>query len=426
MLQTHKRMIAVLAACLTWGAFSLPVDATVGANPALGQDVSATLTSKHGNVFKRSFRDWNREQWGDPETAQVSDELKEGMQIGTGNESWAEVTWPNVKTRAWSNTVFAVAPNKRLVYLTGGEMLFRLDKNRKDKEDYFIWTKVLQARIRGTTVLVQAKGPVTRFTVLEGVVEIKNRLDNSRATLKPGAVYEIKGYSITNRTPLPALNNAEGSTSADPSTQSPLSAPKKFDGSINDVAYDEANYLPLFQDKFATTNLYAANSEALLNHPLLTAGGTIDSLPLIQAQQKELPGYSKFLPIKMADSARLTKVVSSSVLPVAVPSKADYFVGQSVGSDIKLPATAYGDLPPKGVVLNPSSTVATQRTIVPSAAIAPKTVMPPIPGLMLPVPDDSAPAKVFDEAPTPLPEVRYSAPADGKPSLDSPTLGDAS
>jgi hypothetical protein len=403
MLHMHKRILAVLAACVTSGAMSLPESsATTAPNPAIGQDITATLTAKHGNVFKRAFRDWNREQWGEPETADVSDQLREGMQLGTGNESWAEVTWPNVKTRAWANTVFAVAPNKRLVYLTGGEMLFRLDKNRKDKDDYYIWTKVLQARIRGTTVLVQAKGPVTRFTVMEGTVEITNRLDKSRAILKPGAVYEIKGYN------LPQSNDTYKPT--------PLATPKDFDNSIQDITYDAKNYLPLYQDKFAITNLFAANSNALTSHPLLTVNGTIDSMSLIQEQQKDLPGYNRLLPIKLADLAHLNKVVFASVEPTAVPSKADYFIGQSVGKGIKLPAAAYNQVPPKGMVLNPSS-APTERNVMPAAAIAPKPVMPPrIPGLLLDVPStqqETSAAKVFDEDPTPLPTTPFGSPAKG-------------
>lgn len=418
--QLHKRIVALTASCLTLGLLVAPTPAKA-ANPALGSEVVATLTAKHGTVFKRAFRDWNREQWGDPESAEVSDQLREGMQIGTGNESWAEVTWPNVKTRAWANTVFAVAPNKRLVYLTGGEMLFRLDKNRKDKDDYYIWTKVLQARIRGTTVLVQAKGPVTRFTVMEGIVEVKNRLDNSRSVLRPGVVYEIKGYNMTNRAPLPSVgggssgNNNAGTGQTEPYTPTPLAVPKNFDGSIKDVAYDSQNFLPVFQDKFSTTNVYAANSNALLNHPLVTGAknkndeiAAIDSMALIQDAQRELPGYNKVLPIKLADTARLNKVIFSNVEPVAVPSKADYFVGQSVGKGLKMPAAAYGDLPPKGVVLNPSL-AAEKSAPPPTTAVVPKMPAMVLPtGLLLPVPDDTSKATVFEEDPTPQPQVNFN------------------
>src|SRR5581483_5683583 len=142
MLYQHK-LSALMATVMMCSSLSLPL---ANAQPGVGVPTMATLTAKHGEVFKRDFKDWNREEWGEPESANVTDQLREGMQIGTGTDSWAEVTWPSVKTRAWANTVFAVAPAKRLVYLTGGEMLFRLDKNRKDKDPYYIWTKVLQAR----------------------------------------------------------------------------------------------------------------------------------------------------------------------------------------------------------------------------------------------------------------------------------------
>lgn len=408
MLHLQKRILAVLAACVTSASMLTPaVQAAITPSPASARDVSAVLTAKKGTVFKREFRDWNREEWGEPAPAEVSDQLREGMQIGTGNESWAEVQWPNVKTRAWANTVFAVAPNKRLVYLTGGEMLFRLDKHRKDKDDYYIWTKVLQARIRGTTVLVQAKGQITRFTVMEGTVELTNRLDKSRVMLQPGAVWEIKGYGQPTST-----NKTDKTEQYKPA---PLAVPKKLDSSITEVTYDATNYLPVFQDKYAASNVYASNREALLNHPLLTVGEPIDSLPLIQDAQKDLPGFNKMLPIKLADQPRLTKVISSAVNLIAVPSKANYFVGQSIGHDIKLPAMV-GDLQPDGLVMNPA-TLNSQRTASPTAALPPRTALPPV--LLAPVyeaPNGSEDgtkgkdsATVFDEEPQPLPSVPLGA-----------------
>ncbi|MBX9771422.1 MAG: FecR family protein, partial [Candidatus Obscuribacterales bacterium] len=162
------------------------------AAPVSSSAISARVAETHGTVFKRGFVDWEKEEWADPEPARAGDDLSEGMQVGTGDKSWAEVTWPTVTTRAWANSVFAVAPNQRLVYLLGGQMLFNLDKHRKDKKDFFVWTKVLQARIRGTTVMVQCTNAVSRITVLEGVVEVMNRLDKSVVKIGPGVVYEIK------------------------------------------------------------------------------------------------------------------------------------------------------------------------------------------------------------------------------------------
>ena len=165
------------------------------ADPAAAE--AAKLTEAHGETFKRGFVDWTKETWGEPEPAKKGDRLHEGMQLGTGKKSWAQVSWPHVTTRAWADSVFAVAPNQRLVFLMNGEMLFNLSKHRKDKRDFIVWTKVLQARIRGTTVLVQSIGNRSRLTVLEGTVDAMNRLDRSVVRLTPGVIYEIETPSAT-------------------------------------------------------------------------------------------------------------------------------------------------------------------------------------------------------------------------------------
>lgn len=433
MLHLQKRITAVVAAWLLNGSVIAP-DAfamTANSNPLVTNDVVATVTAQKGTVFKRDFTDWTKQAWGDPEPAKVSDKLHEGMQVGTGNDSWAEISWPNVKTRAWANTVFAVAPSKRLVYLTGGEMLFRLDKHRKDKDQpYYIWTKVLQARIRGTTVLVQAKGAVTRFTVMEGTVDVFNRLDHSLVTVKPGVVYEVKGYDFNKSGALPQIHGAPssggpattggGSSDSGSYHPTPVSPPKSFDpAAIRDITYDPASCTPLFQDKYATTNMYVANKDALINHPLLSVGEPIDSLPLIQAEQQDLPGYNALLPIRLADATRLNKVLSKSTDIKAVPSVCDYFVGQSVGKVVHLPATATVDLPPKGMVLNPANVAASAATAT-TALNAHAPMFAPAPIKMMDVPGeakssngiDKVPAAtVFDEDYVPSPTVEFGTPA---------------
>lgn len=158
----------------------------------LAEDHYAVLTEAHNRVYKRDFVDWSKEIWGDPLPAKKGEMLREGMQVGTANKSWAEITWPSVTTRAWENSVVAISPGKRLVYLLNGEMLFQLDKNRKDKGDTVIWTRVLQLRLHGTSVLVQAMTDFTRVAVLEGEIDVTNRYDNSVISLKPGAVYEVR------------------------------------------------------------------------------------------------------------------------------------------------------------------------------------------------------------------------------------------
>lgn len=315
-------MLSLLLSCPLAGA----------AAPSCSTAISARVSETHGTVFKRGFVDWEKEQWSDPEPARTGDNLAEGMQVGTGDKSWAEVTWPNVTTRAWANSVFAVAPNQRLVYLLGGQMLFNLDKHRKDKKDFFVWTKVLQARIRGTTVMVQCTNEVSRITVLEGVVEVMNRLDRSVIKVNPGVVYEIR----TPGTQLPPnISQAPSTEKASPQTTIAEDIVETTDETVNDQiplrladqplpkiaenlkdaafhdelgAIENASYdggvkvkpkfllsdfeeitapgqapIVAFVDNQADTKLYPANAGGLLRHPLVNGFGTrLPSLALVQ------------------------------------------------------------------------------------------------------------------------------------------------
>lgn len=395
----HKKLTALLAACMFANSFASSAFALTSSNPVLTTDVTAKVTSHHGVVFKRDFVDFVKQTYGDPIPVADQDKLREGMQIGTGNDSWAEVQWANVRTRAWSNTLFAVAPNKRLVYLAGGEMLFRLDKHRPDKnQPYYIWTKVLQARIRGTTVLVQAKANTTRFTVMEGFVDIWNRLDHSHVTLSPGVVYEVKGFDMSKQVPLPDLKSSKSTaepadkTSSDtgngvaPYKPSPLFVPNTEDKTVQDVTYDSKTFMPLFQSKYEQTNVYASNSHALQNHALVTGlNGPIDSIDLISAAQRELPGFNSIVPIKTADSARLERIVYKNLQVKGVPTNADWYVGKSfVG---KISQLSFVDLQPKGVIFNPTTqlqTAVAPRTpsIAPMSAVLPYGGIIPLNGIM--------------------------------------------
>jgi hypothetical protein len=155
-------------------------------------DSGAILTEVHNQVSKRSFVDWTRHIWGEPCQGKLGDLLPEGTQLGTGDRSWAQISWPRITTRIWEDSVVAIAPNKKIVYLLNGEMLFILDKNHKVSENIEIWTKLLQARVHGTTILVQSTSDFCRVAVLEGNLDVTNRLDNSVVHLEPGVVYEVR------------------------------------------------------------------------------------------------------------------------------------------------------------------------------------------------------------------------------------------
>lgn len=314
------------------------------ATPASSSAISARVAETHGTVYKRGFVDWEKDEWADPEPAKPGDNLSEGMQVGTGDKSWAEVTWPTVTTRAWANSVFAVAPNQRLVYLLGGQMLFNLDKHRKDKKDFFVWTKVLQARIRGTTVMVQATKDVSRITVLEGVVEVMNRLDRSLIKLSPGAVYEIRTPGTNALPPISqapqaekpvaeaVVNSQEDIVETTDETANehiplkldkPLSRMPDISNNLKDAVFHEslepaienASYdggikekpqllltdlheiatpggepIMVFADPKAETRLYPADARGLLTHPLVQGFNVrLPSLALVQNSLNNLP-----------------------------------------------------------------------------------------------------------------------------------------
>ena len=162
-------------------------------NPAnLTGDTGAILTDVHNKVDKRQKIDWERQVWGDIEPGKLGDLLSEGTQVGTGNRSWAQISWPQVTTRIWEESVIAIAPNKRIVHLLDGEMLFNLDKNHKVGDKCEVWTKLLSARVHGTTFIVQSTADFSRVTVLEGNLDVTNRLDKSVVNIGPGVVYEVR------------------------------------------------------------------------------------------------------------------------------------------------------------------------------------------------------------------------------------------
>lgn len=328
------------------------------ATPSSSSAISAKVSETHGTVFKRGFVDWEKEEWADPEPAKSGDNLDEGMQVGTGDKSWAEVTWPTVTTRAWANSVFAVAPNQRLVYLLGGQMLFNLDKHRKDKKDFFVWTKVLQARIRGTTVMVQCTPEVSRITVLEGVAEVMNRLDRSVVKVNPGAVYEIRTPGTAPLPPNVSQAPATENTAPTPNTiaedivettdesvndQVPLKLTDKplsqlpeiaqtmkdavfhdgyeaienasYDGGrkvrpklvltdLHDMAMSSEAPILVFANGKSETRLYPANAHGLLTHPLVQ--GFNIRLPSLALVQTSLNNLHPLLPPPNLPSPNLT------------------------------------------------------------------------------------------------------------------------
>lgn len=297
--------------------------------PAFSKD-EVRLTEAQGSVYKRGFVDWEREVWSDPEPAHQGDMLHEGMQLGTGAHSSAQVTWPKVTTRVWSNSVYAIAPNQRLVYLLGGEMLYQLDKKRKRKSQYYVWTKLIQARMRGTTVLFQSSGNTTRMTVLEGCAEVLNRLDRSVIRVKPGVVIEVTEKQAPGSLPRGGASTSGSEKESEPPSITTGAALRVFDTALS------------------TTSLYRADSASLLGSPLI--GNFASPLKSLALVHEALGGLGNSGIRSLASVAEI----------VAVPGKLSYELGPQIGTAIPLSPALIAEFPPQGItsvapVVAPSS-----------------------------------------------------------------------
>ena len=280
---------------------------------------SAQLSEAHGFVYKRGFQDWQKDQWDDPVPAVRGDILTEGMQIGTGTQSWAQLTWPNITARAWSNSVYAIAPTRRLVYLTGGEMLYHLDKHRKDKDPYYVWTNLLQARIRGTTVLFQCTKNVSRITVLEGVITVLNRRDHSVVELMPGAVYEVRDRTAP-------TSNREAQ-------------------SLTPVTVLDQKPAELFSTRDTVTSISQIDPQAVLSHPLLkTFDSRLSSIPLIN---QSMTTMQSLLKAAIATEGGVLKLLAGSVNVVSLPKTIAYELTPFAVENVSLPIAMMQLFPPK-------------------------------------------------------------------------------
>lgn len=322
------------------------------------KNTAAKITEAHGDVYKRGFVDWEKEVWGEPAKAGKGDVLMEGTQVGTGDKSWAQLTWSYITARAWANSVYAIAPNQRLVYLMGGEMLYHLDKNRKDKSDYFVWTKLIQARLRGTTVLFQCHDDTTRITVLEGVVDILNRRDKSVIRLEPGVVYEVK-----------ELNKQANASDISSSVVNATSQ------GLTPITLGHIPPVNVFETKNTVTSLYVASPQSLLSHPLVSSlESPLTSLPLVGTTLNSLlPTVNNLLDtttglLKDGALPLLSQALSSESKILAVPTTLSYNVGSLAGTAFSLPQSVTF-FPPKGVIGQAANTAALPGLIGPAGTI---------------------------------------------------------
>lgn len=311
-----RKMLLVL---LTMVLSQFPANAAPSSTMA---STDAKLTEAHGSVYKRDFIDWTRESLAVPEPASVGDVLHEGMQLGTRQKSWAQICWKHLTTRAWENSIYAIAPNQRLVYLVSGEMLYQLDKNRKDKSAYFVWTNLLQARIRGTTVLFQATKNVSRITVLEGTVEVLNKVDKSTVTLKPGVVYEI------------ATNDGVTTSSTT---------------SLTNVTSAASPMVPIFSTSKTRASISAVDPMSVLNHPLIRDFDTpLASLPSVQDAMTNVQSLLDVAGDHVGGA--VTGLLHDTFEIMSAPKTLSYSLGADVRAVANVAPGAFDFFSPVGVV----------------------------------------------------------------------------
>lgn len=338
---------------------------------------AVTLTEVHGNVFKRGFIDFIKQIFGNPIPAKMHDKLHDGTQVGTGQDSWAQLTWPEVVARTWANTVVQIMPNKRIVYLADGEMLFRLKKDSDTSSDYSIWTKVLQTRVRGTSLILQRTPNVTRLTVLEGHVEAKNLIDQSEVQLGPGAVYEVRTpfekpkEQSTETTPQKQKEPLPWDENFQPITPRRLvigESPDKTTDWVEDaktmrvpekdlaMPIDE---IDLFKTPASQSCLKVADAEALSEHPLLKDfSEKLDSTPMIDDAFKKLPNicFRDRLPKVANPLAERNRLLLKEASVSCGPAGSNVKVGRDLGYQFSLPSpVAAGETPEKLPIVRTST-----------------------------------------------------------------------
>ncbi|MGH8165502.1 MAG: FecR domain-containing protein, partial [Rhodanobacteraceae bacterium] len=106
-----------------------------------------------------------------PRPAAVSDEVKNGTAVRTGNDSRAELTFTDqTLTRLGANTIFSFNEGTRNLQLSSGAMLLRVPKNDGGAK---IKTAAVTAAITGTTIMLEYHPDAyIKFIVLEGTGRI--------------------------------------------------------------------------------------------------------------------------------------------------------------------------------------------------------------------------------------------------------------
>lgn len=326
-----------------------------------------------GNVTKSEPTDATRTAYGSFVPCKVGDQLPEATLVQTAAKSTAEIKWQaNGKDagtiRLWAGSVATINSKTRLVYLQKGEL--RLNKVR-GVSDQWVETKLLQARIHGTTVRVWSEGDIDKIVVMEtdhkSGVEIKNKVNGSKFNLQPGIVLEVRGV-------LPTSMLA-------PASKNVCLKPEK--GEL------------IFRDDKTETVVYTANSKAILEDPLLVGFDGLppmDSLDLVKRDMKEVPSSDNIIGNVVENAfnmGRPDKLITKAFSISSVPTKTRYYVGPNIGQgkSIDLPSLAYTDFHPAGRIADTSYSQAHVVANAGHPVITPVQVVRPLHELGIPATD---------------------------------------
>lgn len=346
------------------GTTASPASARLGTGPImvpLGDPLAtAAATTVNGHVMKTLLSGQNKLSL--PTPCHVGDVLPDGSVVQTGKEtsSFAQLSWASGKvTRIWRDStvrIFAGRSSKiDTVCINKGSLIFKKDK--ADQSYYYVESKLLQARIHGTTVRFHSDPPVDgkdgldSILVMEGTapVRVKNKETGSVIELPVGIELQVKvraSYKCNDsRFNIPEL----------PDGQDQLPPRSSATQTNNIASLDEPDFRLnpnkgelLLDDKTSSVVAYTANSRAILEDPMVKGSANvtpIDSLDLIETAMKGVPSSDKPWnnavdeifnfghPDKLISNLKITHVPNSM-----------YTVGHNVGTQsefkpITLPAT---------------------------------------------------------------------------------------
>jgi hypothetical protein len=135
-----------------------------------------------------------------PRPAKVSDQVRNGTAVRTGEESRTELTFSDqTLARLGANTIFTFDQGTRNLELSGGAMLLRVPKNAGGAQ---IHTAAVSAAITGTTVMLEYHpNAYIKFIILEGTGRIfrKDHLGKSVLCMPARCSLLVRRLPITDQ-----------------------------------------------------------------------------------------------------------------------------------------------------------------------------------------------------------------------------------